>query len=485
MPEAIFEPRLRILAVLASYGTANDAYLLRLIREYRSMPFDIDIVVTSNVDKQIAPGVELIVGLPNSDPWSLPFQHKKVFVERAHEYDLFIYSEDDMLITEDNINAFLDVSKSLHGNEIAGYLRVEYDPDHNVSYPDAHAHYHWDPSSVRTRGKYTLAHFTNEHAACYVLTREHLTRAIQSGQFLVEPHEWKYDLACTAATDPYTQCGFKKLIPISHLHSFIVWHLSNKYIGKLGINGATMQTQISALQRLNVSGCQGRTLFKTDTMLRRRMHSKDYYEPINEWVASLIPKQTRRVLSIGCGSGATEIGLLQKGIEVVALPLDTVISAEAAARGVQMVSGDFIEAKAKLDKETFDCILYLNVLHLLPDPIHILSLFADITSEHAITVIQVPNMTFYKNIRRGIRAIDSTWNWAAYSRTGVHPTRARLIRSWCISSGLRITKMLYAYPKGANSACRALPVLFAPELIAVAQQDRRKRRLDPTFSAAG
>jgi uncharacterized protein (UPF0371 family) len=40
--------QLRILVVLASYGISNDRYLLRLIEEYRSMSFFVDIVVLSN-----------------------------------------------------------------------------------------------------------------------------------------------------------------------------------------------------------------------------------------------------------------------------------------------------------------------------------------------------------------------------------------------------------------------------------------------------
>src|SRR5438552_1472334 len=64
---------LKVLVALASYGTSNDEYLRRLIREYQSLPFEVDIVVVSNIEKRCAPGVECIVGLPNKNPWSLPF----------------------------------------------------------------------------------------------------------------------------------------------------------------------------------------------------------------------------------------------------------------------------------------------------------------------------------------------------------------------------------------------------------------------------
>ena len=164
-------------------------------------------------------------------------------------YDLFVYSEDDILITEKNLRAFLEVSAALREDELAGFLRIEYGSNGAVNYPDIHGNFHWDPASIGSRGRYTVAKFTNEHAACYVLTRNQLKKAIKSGGFLVDPHEWKYDLLCTAATDPYTQCGFTKLIPISHLDDFTVHHLSNKYVGKMGVDETQLRAQVRSMFR--------------------------------------------------------------------------------------------------------------------------------------------------------------------------------------------------------------------------------------------
>lgn len=58
----------RLLVVIASYGTANNAYLDRVIQEYRSMSFDVDIVIISNIDKKSAADIECVVGLPNKNP---------------------------------------------------------------------------------------------------------------------------------------------------------------------------------------------------------------------------------------------------------------------------------------------------------------------------------------------------------------------------------------------------------------------------------
>src|SRR5215467_11650345 len=116
--------KMKILVAITSYGTANDKYLMRLIEEYRSMSHDVDIVVLSNIAKSVD-GVEVRVGMPTKDPWSLPFAHKQVLAERVNDYDLFIYSEDDTLITEANIRAVLDLSKQLPEREIPGFFRYE------------------------------------------------------------------------------------------------------------------------------------------------------------------------------------------------------------------------------------------------------------------------------------------------------------------------------------------------------------------------
>ena len=331
-------------------------------------------------------------GFPNKNPWSLPFAHKRLFAERADKYDLFIYSEDDILITERNIRAFLDVTAALQPDEIAGFLRFEQGANGEKSYPDIHENFHWDSTSVRVRSPYTLAHFTNAHAACYVLTQSQLKMAIQSGGFLVDPHEELYDLLCTAATDPYTQCGIKKLVPVSHIDDFTVHHASNKYVGRVGITKAELVEQIDALIRIAERMNTPRPLFNTETKLPRGHYSKDYYEPISEDVMSAIPRAARNVLSIGCASGATETKLIERGLRVVALPLDPVVSGGAAARGVEMIHGSINEIATLTRGEKFDCVLCLNVLHLAHDPERVLSKLMDCLCDNSTLIVQSPNM---------------------------------------------------------------------------------------------
>ena len=183
---------MRALIAIASYGTANDRYLAEVLAQYRALPYKTRIVVLSNLPKRLGSDVEVIVGLPTRNPWSLPHAHKPVFAAAAHDFDLFIYSEDDHLITKRNIEAFLEVTTVLPENKIAGFLVSETDRTGNLSFPGRHGPFHWDPFSVKQNGSYVFASFTNEHSASYLLTQSQLLRAISSGGFLVPPHSGKY-----------------------------------------------------------------------------------------------------------------------------------------------------------------------------------------------------------------------------------------------------------------------------------------------------
>src|SRR5574337_1188930 len=165
---------MRVLVAIANYGFRQSAYLKRLIQEYRSMPGKVDIVVLSNVPKKFEQNIEVVVGLPTKNPWSLPFGHKKIFAERLEDYGLFIYSEDDILITQKNIESFLQLTKVLPEEQISGFLRYELDSNGNTWYPDFLGPYHWLPASVRKADRFTVAEFSNVHSACYVLTRDQL-----------------------------------------------------------------------------------------------------------------------------------------------------------------------------------------------------------------------------------------------------------------------------------------------------------------------
>jgi 2-polyprenyl-3-methyl-5-hydroxy-6-metoxy-1,4-benzoquinol methylase len=436
--------RMKVLVVIASYGRANDRYLWRLVQEYQSTSFAVDLVVCTNVHKAVPAGVELVVGLPAKDPWSLPFAHKRIFADRAEQYDLFIYSEDDTLATERNIQAFLRVSEVLPPSELPGFIRYEEQPDGTVSYCDVNGHYHWEPSSVVQRGEYAFAYFTNEHSALYMLTAAQLNRCVQSGGFLVPPHRGKYDLACTAATDPYTQCGFRKLLCISCLEDFRLHHLPNKYVGtRFGTHEAIFHRQIGALMLAGQNGASGGAIFRVETRLRDAWYSKDYYEPVRPEVVGEIPVSCRKVLSVGCGAGKTEKWLAARGAEVTAICLDRIIGACAQGDGVVAVWGDLGEIRKKLMGRSYDCVLFSNVLQLAENPAGLLAEFGALLEPSGYCVILLPNLRTIKNVLGKLRGDAVFRPIGNYEESGTREIRVSALRHWLAANNVHVSKRTY------------------------------------------
>jgi 2-polyprenyl-3-methyl-5-hydroxy-6-metoxy-1,4-benzoquinol methylase len=462
--------KMRILVAIASYGTRNDRFLAEVIRRYRAMPYKIDLVVLSNIPKNVGPDVEVLVGLPAKDPWSLPFGHKKLFADKLNDYDLFIYSEDDTPLSERNIESFLRVSEILPEDEITGFVRSENGPNGTQHFCDVFGPFHWDLTSVKKRAGYSFAFFTNEHSACYALTQKQLRKALASGGFLVAPHAEKYDLLVTAATDPYTQCGFRKMLCISHLQDFTVPHLPDKYIGIYGVESKYFLRQVEILKSLNGKNGATRALFTPETKLKALGYSKDLYEPAREDIARLIPENAKSVLSLGCGQGQMEAWLAKQGFHVTAVPIDAVISAGLESSGVEVIHADFENARKVLQNRKFDFLLCSYVLHLVPEPGKVLALFSDLLAPGGLAVTLVPNVSRSATTRRKYRGTVPFSELGDYNRTGVQLTSPSILRTWYRQSGLRVDKVTGKLsPRGQKISRLSLGVtdsLLATEFVA-------------------
>lgn len=432
---------MKILVAIANHGTKHQEYLDALLREYRSMPYQVDFIVLSNIPKELGPDVRVVVGCPWKDPWALPFPHKKMFAEKSGEYDLFIYSEDDTLIRQSNIQAFLTATEVLPEDRIAGFMRYEVDAAGQRNYSTVHLHFHWVPNSVERFGAQTFARFTNDHSACYLLTRKQLKKAIASGGYLVEPHMENYDLLVSAATDPYTQCGFRKVICVSDIEDSLVHHLPNQYLGKMGIGPADFQRQIDRLLAIAANGRSRQELFPTETNLYRRWWSMDYYERVREDFLAAVPEGAKRVLSVGCGWGEMEGRLVEKGLEVVGIPIDSVISACAESRGVRLTPPNFEEAFASLAGERFDAVMFPGVLHHIERPFSVFSRAAALLAANGRMIVSVPN---FNEIRVWRDLLKRKLPYEAkrdFQRGLVHFTTRRMVQDWYRRCGLQMVRV--------------------------------------------
>lgn len=385
------QSQLRLLLVIASFGDKNLKFLKSIIRTYLRMDMSVDVMVVSNEPKDLGPDVKVVVGLPSRNPWSLPFAHKPIFARNVDGYDLFIYSEDDIAVTEDNLMAFLQLTAYLKPDEIAGFLRYEVNQDGERSLPDARGFFHWKPESAASRGDYTVAEFTNEHAGFYILTQLQLKQAIASGGFLRGPCQGRYGWPETAATDPYTNCGFRKVVCISRLDDFLIHHLTNRYAGRVGIRLPVISEHIEALRSISLGRHPASTLCRVESKSQHGEWSKCYYDlPENEILES-VPADAKTVLSVGVGNGALESSLMERGKLITALPLDSVAGFAASRLGMEVLYGSLEDCFDQLKTRRFDCVLMTNLLHLQPDVEQIVRRCCEHVGESGVLVLSGPH----------------------------------------------------------------------------------------------
>lgn len=445
---------IRVLVCIVSHGHSNDRYLARVIEEYASFPWDTHIVVISNIKKSLGDHIECVVAPPQKNPWHLPFLHTDILAKRKNEFDLFIYSEDDILVTKRNVESFLQVTKYLPSSKIAGFFRFETDKNKRVYYPDAHHNFHWDPQSSRRIGEYIFGHFTNEHAGVYMLSREQLDQAILSGGYLLGPHRGKYDYPESAATDIYTQCGFQKMLCVSHWADFLVHHLPNKYIGRCALEERQFSLQLSVVEQIAQveDACLSVSVLKRERVFQAPMYGEDYYEPERTDLIQLLPEDVRSVLCVGSGWGATEEGLLRTGRSVVAIPLDPIIAACAQARGVEVIECDSIGHQ--LSGRQFDCLLVSNVLHVLAEPGQFLAGLSSLVRAGGVVIASVPNVRRATLLLRKLRGKHVHHNVGTFGESAVQFTSFRVMRKWLEQGGFKQHRFFDTLPDGLRPSAR-------------------------------
>lgn len=431
---------LRMLVAIACYGERNLPLLRRVIAGYRAMSLRVDVVVLSEAPKDLGPDVRVLVGLPSRNPWSLPFAHKRLFVDLADDYDLFAYSEDDMEVTQRHVDAFLRVGPLLAQDEIAGFLRYEVDRQDRVWLPEAHGSFHWKPESVRLRGGETVAEFSNEHAAFFLLTRAQLRRAIDSGGFDRPPAEGRYDMLCTAATDPYTRCGMRKVVCISRLDDFLIHHLSDRYAGQLGMSLEAARHEVRTLLAIGRGEHPATRLLPREATIDRGEWAKAYHgpQPVGQALQDRLPRAARNLLSIGCADGQAEAGWASHGVQVTALPLDAVVGAGAAERGIEVLHGTLEEGLSRLAGRRFDCVVASDLLHLVPQPQAVLAHCTALLAPGGTLVLEGPHFGTPRLWARRLLGRGEARLLRSYGESGVHTVPPRVLCRWLRRQGLQV-----------------------------------------------
>lgn len=222
---------MKLLVSIANWHTNRDDYLTRIIKEYRSLHhvMDVDIVVYSRVPKKIA-GAKVVQGYYEGTDFT--WCGRKEIISAIDYYDLFIHTDDDVLIRRETVLAFLEETRRLPERFISTLVIAEkyknqwYALNHHREWPTADACY-W----IGDRCYYVPR---NRHWAGMIATQYQLRKAIKSGGFCTEPTEKpEYGMRAQeyAMSNIYfgKECGMLPVIPVGDLNTFKAEHLDRKY----------------------------------------------------------------------------------------------------------------------------------------------------------------------------------------------------------------------------------------------------------------
>jgi 2-polyprenyl-3-methyl-5-hydroxy-6-metoxy-1,4-benzoquinol methylase len=177
-------------------------------------------------------------------------------------------------------------------------------------------------------------------------------------------------------------------------------------------------------------------LLISEKTLNTAVWNKNYYEACRKDILSRIPCHAREILSIGCGWGATEGILVDKGCQVTAIPLDSVIGRLAEARGIITLPPDFRLSFERLEGTRFDAIILSEMVQHLRSPVDILRKLWTFLKGDGVIVGSVPNLNLSKRIaglllRREWAQVDGCFN-----DMNLHLTTKSRIKKWLKESKL-------------------------------------------------
>jgi methionine biosynthesis protein MetW len=146
----------------------------------------------------------------------------------------------------------------------------------------------------------------------------------------------------------------------------------------------------------------------TSAAERRRLRAGAYENPRPE-VQELVPRGARRILDLGCSSGALGAALkARQDAEVVGVELDPDYARDAAGRLDRVITADLdtIDLGA-LELGTIDCVIAADVLEHLRDPWAVLRRAAATLAPGGTAVVSLPNVRYWETL--ATLALRGTW----------------------------------------------------------------------------
>ena len=121
-----------------------------------------------------------------------------------------------------------------------------------------------------------------------------------------------------------------------------------------------------------------------------------FYESVNQAVLARVPRTTRRLLDIGCGTGA--LGQkIKEGMNCLVVGFNNSEAEVALAKGrIDQVLVCDLNSFEPPDMDRFDCIVCSHVLEHLCQPEEVLKRLLHLLAPDGTLVVALPNVLFWR-----------------------------------------------------------------------------------------
>lgn len=135
-----------------------------------------------------------------------------------------------------------------------------------------------------------------------------------------------------------------------------------------------------------------------------------YYDSVREDMLKYIPRDVKKTLEFGCGSGGFS-GLVKDkfGAEVWAVEIDEQSAKTAAQKLDKVINCDAHEAIDKLPDDYFDCIIFFDILEHLVDPYGLLCVLKTKLTKEGVIVASIPNIRYYRSFVKLV--VHGDWDY--------------------------------------------------------------------------
>ena len=186
-----------------------------------------------------------------------------------------------------------------------------------------------------------------------------------------------------------------------------------------------------------------------------------------EDILRLVPGEARRVLDVGCSVGVLGEPIKQRqAATVVGVELDPEMAAEAEPRLDQTVVGSVEEPPVweAIAGQSFDCLIFADLLEHLRDPWTVLQRFVDQLEPGGTAIASLPNVRHYTTLL----TLGLGGNWpnrdrGIHDRTHLRFFALRNVRELFESAGLEVQEVRRNYriierPHRLNRFARGLGI---------------------------